>query len=397
MRDEHRERLMVREEQFDRERRLSKIVFVFDRVMHYHRALFVRLDRELGQLGHELILLSGKEKATTTGRVALKTQVVRNQIEFELDEWPIRTFMVRYQHGVARRIQEIRPDIVVTTCHSGTVSEWQIAGLKRKLDFKLVAWQCGYEFNPGNLKRFVLSKFVPRFDYHLAYHSNAKHYAINHGARPEQVTVMHNTINEAAIECLPKQQARQLINAQWPILQNKKLVLYVGAILEEKRLEVVFEALDLMHRADVMFLMVGDGPHRQRINEKFGHRKDFLSTGQIVQGVGPYFDAADLFVLPGTGGLAINEAMAHGLPVVSGYADGSADDLVVDGKSGYRLRQGTAAELAARLHDVLANEAVASSMGETGRAMIHGDLSFERFIARVVGVLTSPQLQRGRS
>lgn len=374
---------------------MTKIVFVFDRVMHYHRALFERIDHDLRQLGHEMFLLSGKEKATTTGRVALKTQILRNQVEFELDEWPVRTFMLRYQHGVAKKIQEIRPSIVVTTCHSGTVSEWQIAALKKKLNFRLVAWQCGYEFNPGKLKKLVLRKFIPRFDHHLAYHTNAKHYAIAHGARPEQVTVMHNTINEAAIKCLPKQQARQLIDEQWPGLKGKKLVLFVGAILEEKRLGVVFQALDVMQREDVMFLIVGDGPYRKGLNEKYGHRKDFLSTGQVVEGVGPYFDAADVFVLPGTGGLAINEAMAHGLPVVSGYADGSADDLVVDGKNGYRLRDGSAAELAWRLNDVLSDSAVALAMGEAGRSMIHGDLSFDRFIAQVVSVLTAPQLPGG--
>ena len=77
---------MVRDESSETEIRLTKIIFVFDRVMHYHRALFERLDHDLERLGHELILLSGREKATTTGRVALRTQVVRNQVEFELDE-----------------------------------------------------------------------------------------------------------------------------------------------------------------------------------------------------------------------------------------------------------------------------------------------------------------------
>ena len=53
-----------------------------------------------------------------------------------------------------------------------------------------------------------------------------------------------------------------------------------------------------------------------------------------------------MYVLPGTGGLGLNEAMAHGLPMIAGYADGSADDLVVDGETGYRLRSDSAGELA---------------------------------------------------
>lgn len=355
--------------------------------MHYHRALFKRLDSELLHHGFELVLLSGKEKASTTGRVALKTTVVRNQIEFELDEWPVRSFMLRYQQGVARKILEMRPAIVVTTCHSGTLSEWEILRLKKKFNFKLIAWQCGYEFNPGRLKNWILNRFVPHFDHHLAYHTNARHYAVSHGARADQVTVMHNTINEAAIACMPRVEARKLVEKSWSALANKKIVLYVGAVLEEKCLELVFDALDILKREDVVFLLVGDGPHLKMIKANYGQRKDFVSTGQIVDGVGPYFDAADVFVLPGTGGLAINEAMAHGLAVVSGYADGSADDLVIDGRNGYRLKEGTAEELASRLRDVLSDPAVATAMGKAGRQMIQGELSFERFIERVVGVL----------
>lgn len=98
-------------------------------------------------------------------------------------------------------------------------------------------------------------------------------------------------------------------------------------------------------------------------------------------------------MLPGTGGLAINEAMAHRLPVISGYADGSADDLVVDGVTGYRLRDESAAELASRLNDVLADPARAAAMGAAGEKRIRGDLSFVSFIDRVVGVLVKQHAQ----
>jgi glycosyltransferase involved in cell wall biosynthesis len=295
--------------------------------------------------------------------------------------------MIRYQHGLATKLAELKPAVVVTMCHSGTLSEWHILRLKRRLNFKLVAWQCGYEFNPGRLKRRVLGKFVPQFDHHLAYHTNAKHYAIEHGARADQVTVIHNTINESAIDCLPKETARNLLEQRYPELNGKKIVLYVGAVLEEKRLEIVFAALDILARPDLMFVLVGDGPHLDFIRQNYGQRDDLITTGRIVDGVGPYFDAADVFILPGTGGLAINEAMAHGLAVISGYADGSADDLVVDGKNGFRLQNVSADEIARCLHNSLSDPAVSRRMGEVGREMITGHFSFEHFIDRVIKVV----------
>lgn len=367
-----------------------KIVFAFDRVMHYHKDTIAALEHELEARGYEFILISSLDESGMTGRVAFDGKVSKEHKHFRLFEKKIGSFTVRYQRGLLSLIKSIRPDIVVSLCHSGTLSEWQLSVLKKHLGFKFVAWQCGYEFNPSRLKNWILGKFIPRFDHHLAYHTNAKHYAIAHGARPDQVTIIHNTINVAAITYIPKDIALKIVTERWPAVIGKKIVLYVGAILEEKRLEVIFEALDILHREDVVFLMVGDGPHLEAIKNRYGHRRDFISTGQLVEGVGPYFDAADVFVLPGTGGLAINEAMAHGLVVVSGYADGSADDLVIDGKNGFRLREGSAVELATRLQGVLSDSAVARDMGEVGRQMIQGKFSFERFIDRVVGVLVGP-------
>lgn len=366
-----------------------RIVFVFDRVMHYHRETIAALERDLVEHGHEFFLLSSLDKSGATGRVAYQGRVAKNHHYFRLSERSVGSFILRYQHGLVSRVREIRPDIVVSLCHSGTLSEWQLSALKRTVGFKLIAWQCGYEFNPGPLKRFVLGKFVPRFDHHLAYHTNAKKYAIAHGARPDQITVMHNTINEAAIACMPREDARRQVDEHWPAVVGKRIILYVGAVLQEKRIEVVFEALDILGRDDLVFVLVGDGPHLRSIKEAFGSRADFVSTGQIVDGVGPYFDAADVFVLPGTGGLAINEAMAHGLPIISGYADGSADDLVADNENGFRLRAGTAAELADRIQQVISDSETAKRMGQKSREWITGKFAFREFIGRVKAVLLS--------
>jgi len=51
------------------------------------------------------------------------------------------------------------------------------------------------------------------------------------------------------------------------------------------------------------------------------------------------FDQADLFVLPGTGGLAVQEAMAHGLPVIVAEGDGTQRDLVSQ-ENGWLVKPG---------------------------------------------------------
>jgi glycosyltransferase involved in cell wall biosynthesis len=293
----------------------------------------------------------------------------------------------RRQNNILDKILTIEPDVIVIASHVGNITYWQLMRLRRKLGFRLIAWQCGYEYNPSRLKDLILKKFVTGFDHHLVYHTNAKLYAKRYGAIEDQITVIHNTINEEKIQITPKAEARTQVLAKYPQIRNRKIILFVGAILEEKRLPLVLEALDILRRPDFLFLGIGDGPYLPRFRKRCDVREDVILAGSIFEGVGTYFDAADLFLLPGTGGLAINEAMAHSLPIISGYADGSADDLVLDNYNGYRLRDGTPSELAEKIALVLDDDSAATRMGRSSRKMITSQFSFRHFIERVCGVL----------
>ncbi|HEX7975289.1 MAG TPA: glycosyltransferase family 4 protein, partial [Anaerolineales bacterium] len=76
--------------------------------------------------------------------------------------------------------------------------------------------------------------------------------------------------------------------------------------------------------------IVGDGPERAALEglaAEIYPQAEFAGARHGAD-LEPYFAAADLFVLPGTGGLAVQEAMAHGLPVIVADGDGSQNDLV---------------------------------------------------------------------
>lgn len=362
---------------------MKKVLFIFDRVAHYHRELFRTLESEFPEYDLELHLLSGVSQEGATGRVGLKESVVAHEYKYRFVEHKIGSYVLRQAIGILEQIDTLQPEIVVCMGHVGNLSHWKLTALKKKLGFKLVAWQCGYEYNPGMMKTFLLPWFVPRFDLHLAYHTNAKKYAIQHGASEKNVVVMHNTINELGIPILPKGEARALTVSRHPEIGSRKILLFVGAILEEKKIERIIEALDYLQRSDLMLVIVGDGPHLPVIRELSRSRQDVLITGQIIEGVGAYFDAAEIYVLPGTGGLGINEAMAHGLPVLSGFADGSADDLVIDHVNGFRLREDSPDELARRITEVADNPEMAAVMGQKSREMITGKFSFAAFIGRI--------------
>lgn len=361
----------------------EKILFIFDRVAHYHRELFKTLEISLYEMGMELHLLSGQGDDGLNGRVGLGEKVISNEYKYRFKEYRIGTHTFRRSVGVVKKLHQLKPNVVVCMGHVGNITHWRLTQLKKKLGFKLIAWQCGYEYNPGRTKALVLRRFVPRFDHHLAYHTNARQYALTYGARPDQITVMHNTINEERIMLMPKEEARRSLIEKHPEIDSRRILLFVGAVLVEKRIEVILDAMNRLDRKDIVLLLVGDGDHLPAIRVMCADRQDVVLTGSIVAGVGPYFDAAEMYLLPGTGGLGINEAMAHGLPIVSGFADGSADDLVVDGKNGFRLRDCTTEELADHIAFILDHPEDSKRMGKTSQEWITGKFAFKKFIDRI--------------
>jgi glycosyltransferase involved in cell wall biosynthesis len=366
-----------------------RVLFVFDIVAHYHAEMFQGLEQRLARRGIELHLASGEVPEGATGRVGLKRAVVQHECKYRRLETSWRGWTLRRAPQVRGIVERLQPAAVVCMAHSGNLAHWSLVRGKAAGGYRLVAWQSGFEYHPGRVKKFLLDRFVPHFDHHLAYHSNARDYALGHGARPAQVTVMHNTVNEARIEVLPREEARRRVLERHPEIGDRRIVLFVGAVLAEKKVEQVLDALAQLARPDVVLLVVGDGAHLPVLKAAAAGRGDVVFAGSVVQGVGPYFDAADVFAMPGTGGLGLNEAMAHSLPMLAGYADGSADDLVVDGETGYRLREGTTAELVRRLAELLDDEPLRQRLGRTGAERIRDRFSFQRFLDRIEAVLVA--------
>jgi glycosyltransferase involved in cell wall biosynthesis len=361
----------------------QKVTFVFDRVMHYQLDPLRGLEMRLWRHGIEMCLISGIRPQGASGRVAVEAQAVSSETKFKLWDLTLGSYVIRLALGYVWQIRNQRPAVVVCAAHPGDLGHWVLIGLKRRWKFRLVAWQCGYEYNPGRFKRWLLKHFVPGFDFHLAYHSNARRYALENGAGEHQVVVMHNTLNEEKFAITAKPGAVAALRQRHPEIGERRVVLYVGAVLAEKNLEQLLAAMAGLARTDAVLVVVGDGSHLPVLRALAADRREVIFAGQVIDGVGIYFDAAEVYVLPGTGGLGINEAMAHSLPIISGYADGSADDLVVDGENGFRLRDGTVEELRDRIGRILDDSAMAAQMGAKSREWITGKLSFQHFLDRV--------------
>jgi glycosyltransferase involved in cell wall biosynthesis len=352
--------------------------------MHYHISLFKELERRISECGGELIICSGYKTKKDKGRIGLSNTIVRKHIFTSFIEWKFGTFTFRWQPELIHLARKINPDILVVMDHVGTLTYWRLGLLRKKIGFKYITWQCGYEYHPIYLKSLIKNIFLKLFDHHLAYHSNAKNYLISHKVSVPSITVIHNTIDESSIKVISSDKARQLIADEYDLRIDRPIILYVGAILSEKRLDVLIDAFRMLERGSCSLVIIGDGPFLDGLKSISSDLVDVKFPGRVITNVGRFFDAADVFVLPGTGGLAINEAMIHGLPIISSYADGSADDLIMDGLNGYLLKKGDAHEIAKYLNILLLHPELRSQMGQVSKERIITKFAFHNFIDRVI-------------
>jgi glycosyltransferase involved in cell wall biosynthesis len=167
----------------------------------------------------------------------------------------------------------------------------------------------------------------------------------------------------------PKKWARKLLE-----LPDRKTVLFVGRLDEEKNLDDLVRALPIvLNETDAQVALVGRGnrtDHLRTLARRIGVAERFFPLGYVPDELMPQaFAAADVFAMPGTAELqsiATLEAMASGLPVVA--ADAMALPHLVDG-NGFLYRPGDAAELGKRLAELLRDDELRERSGRRSREL----------------------------
>lgn len=147
------------------------------------------------------------------------------------------------------------------------------------------------------------------------------------------------------------------------VLDNdrEKLVMYVGRLSTEKRLETLIRAARLLKKENVKFAFVGSGPaesHLEGMVRRMHLQERVKFLGFVENGELPkYYAACDVFCIPSTfetQGVVSLEAMASGKPVVG--ADYLAlRELISNGKNGEKFRPGDSIDCARKIRKVIYN------------------------------------------
>jgi glycosyltransferase involved in cell wall biosynthesis len=234
----------------------------------------------------------------------------------------------------------------------------------------------------AGLRQRQRAKFLASFDGMIAYSRRGAQEYRQMGFPAERAFVAPNAASPRPGKPVPMRP---------PVFEGRPKVLFVGRLQERKRVDNLLRACAALPEAlQPEVWVVGDGPGREALMslaQQIYPRAKFPGSRYGAE-LEIYFAAADLFVLPGTGGLAVQQAMAYGLPVIVAQGDGTQEDLVRAG-NGWRVHGDDLRELRETLQMALSDPRRLRRMGEESYRITAEEVNLEKMVQVFVQALLS--------
>lgn len=248
----------------------------------------------------------------------------------------------------------------------------------------IIGWGLGAPHLSGlfaPLRQYRRQRFIRQFDTLITYsQTGAAEYAAL-GFPKDRIFVAVNAVTPRPAHPLPNRPPSKG--------SRPAQVLYVGRLQERKNLNNLLAACSqLPESLQPELVIVGDGPARQQLETLAkGLYQNTTFTGALYgQTLADQFKSADLFVLPGTGGLAIQQAMSYGLPVIAAEADGTQNDLVRQ-QNGWQVPPNDVAALTSTLEKALSDMPTLQEMGAESYRIVREEINVEKMVSVFVEAL----------
>nr|WP_242018344.1 glycosyltransferase family 4 protein [Pseudanabaena sp. FACHB-1998] len=252
----------------------------------------------------------------------------------------------------------------------------------------------------SNLKKLFISKIFAGFDAFLYVGKANYNYFRYHAVPDKKLFFTPHSINyqfftENSSEVLTKaKQWRQELG----IPLTDAIILFAGKFEDKKRPLDLIKAFQLANLHAVSLLIVGAGvleDEMRNLAKQDGDRLQniFFAPFQNQSLMPRTYALADLFVLPSYGsgetwGLAINEAMCRGCPVIVSSHVGCAEDLVKPWQNGLIFEAGHVEALVNSLRDAFSDRDRLKQWGEESKKII-APYSYENIIVGLKQALSA--------
>lgn len=286
-------------------------------------------------------------------------------------------FYLCYQQGLIDWLEAWDPDALIVEANPRYLSTPSAVKWMHKRARKVIGWGLGSPFVSG-IRRQSRIAFINQFDGMLSYSQRgAEEYAAL-GFPREKIFVAHNSVSPKPMSKVERRTSN-----------DEPVILFVGRLQARKRIDSLLRACAEME-SKPRLIIVGDGPERmvlETLAKEIYPTVEFIGAKHGVE-LRPYFEQADLFVLPGTGGLAVQEAMSYGLPVIVAKGDGTQDDLVRE-NNGWQIPPEDYNALVSTMKNALSDRARLREMGKESFRIVAEEINIQKMVETFVTALNS--------
>ena len=237
---------------------------------------------------------------------------------------------------------------------------------------------------PFHRLAWPLTRYIYRHaDAIVVYGEHVKRYLMSEGVPGERIFVAAHAVDNEAYNRPVSEEEKQALRQQLNIVPGKKIVLYLGRLVEEKGLPYLLEAFALLQQDDAVLVLVGTGPEKarlERLAQELGIAANVRFVGYVPpERTVPYYSISWVYVLPSITtpyfkepwGLVVNEAFNQGVPVIATEAVGAAaGGLVQDGINGFVVPERDSVALAKALRRILDDPDLRERFSQNARQII---------------------------
>lgn len=375
---------------------MSRVLVVQRRMTHYRVPFFERLREAMAERSLELVVAYGEGTADERTK----------QDDGDLP-WGHR-LETRYAWGDRLCWQPFdalrrRADLVVVTAENKLLANLPLQWLAPQ---RVALWGHGgnLQGDAGSLRERFKRRQAAQADWWFAYTDRSVPLIGASGFPRERITVLDNAIDTSAlsrqlasIDAAAAARARR----RWQLDDSGPVGLYLGSLYADKRLDLVLQAADALHRrvAGFQLLVVGDGPERSRVEQFCATRPWAQATGSL-RGAdkAAALAIASVMLNPGLVGLGVLDSFVAAVPMVTTRGGKHSPEIayLADGENGL-VTADDATSFVDAVHAVLTDDPLGARLRAGCRRAASRytlDHMVDRFVEGARGALAAPPYRR---
>ena len=287
------------------------------------------------------------------------------------------------QRNLVEWLETWQPDVLIVEANPRYLKTPSAVRWMKSRAKPVIGWGLGVSQGQSFWRTLLRERFLAGFDAILTYSQQGANQYREAGIPAERVFVSPNAVTPSPDHPIPPRP---------PVFQTGRAkLLFVGRLQARKRIDLLLQACaGLPEPLQPDLTVVGEGPARPEF-EALAHEiyPRACFAGEVHGGgLEPFYRSADLFVLPGTGGLAVQQAMGWGLPVVVAEADGTQSDLVRK-DNGWLTEPGDSEALRVCLENALSDVNRLREMGRESYRIVKEEINLEAMVAAFTAAIQS--------